>query len=110
MARVPDVLPDTNAFIYFFEGRSRIAEYVLLSDTIFYAIIFEIERLSAVHLTEDDVATIKAFLVRCRRIELTPEVVARTIELRRAERMKTPDAIIAASALSMGVALVTADK
>ncbi len=43
-------------------------------------------------------------------VELNPDVVERTIELRRSERLKTPDAIIVATALHLGVPLVTADK
>jgi predicted nucleic acid-binding protein len=53
------ILLDTNAFIYFFEGRSRIAEHILLAETIHYSVITEIELLSASHLTEEDVATIR---------------------------------------------------
>lgn len=69
------LLLDTNAFIYFFEGRSRIAERVLLADAICYSAVTEIELLSAPRLLQ----------------------------------IKTPDAIIAASAEVLGLPLVTAD-
>lgn len=39
--------------------------------------------------------------------ELTPAVVAQTIQLRRKYRIKTPDAIIAATALVNGFQLIT---
>lgn len=105
-----DVLLDTNAFIYFFEGRPAVAERVLLAETLYYSVITEIELLSARHLTEEERTTIRAFLARCQRIDLTPDVVERTIELRRSEHLKTPDAIIVATALHIGVPLMTADK
>lgn len=105
-----DLLLDTNAFIYFFEGRSRIAEHVLLAEKLYYSVITEIELLSAAHLTEDERTTIRAFLARCQRVELTPGIVERTIALRRSGGIKTPDAIVAATALELDVPLITADK
>lgn len=105
-----DVLLDTNAFIYFFEGRSRIAEYVFLAENIYYSVITQIELLSSSHLGDEDITTIKAFLARCKLVELTTDIVERTIQIRRTGRMATPDAIIAATALSLDVVLITADK
>jgi len=105
-----DLLLDTNALIYFFEGRLAVAERILLAETLYYSVITEIELLSAAHLTDDDRATIRAFLARCQRIELTSEIVERAIDLRRSERLKTPDAIVVATALQLDVPLMTADK
>ncbi|MCB8985056.1 MAG: PIN domain-containing protein [Ardenticatenaceae bacterium] len=51
----------------------------------------------------------KRFLALCERIDLTSEVVALTIRIRREYKLKIPDAIVAASALVAGVPLVTAD-
>lgn len=105
-----DVLLDTNAFIYYFEGRSQIAELVLLANNLYYSVITEIELLSATHLDEAGVATIKAFLAQCNRVELTADIVEKTIELRRSERIKTPDAIVVATAMVLNVPLVSADR
>lgn len=104
------VLLDTNAIIYFLEGRARVAEHVLMAETIFFSVITEIELLSAPHLDDKDTATIREFLNRCRRVDLTTEIVNQAITIRRRERMRTPDAIIAASALTLNVPLVSADK
>lgn len=104
------ILLDTNAVIYFLEGRSRIAEHVLLAESIYFSVITEIELLSAAHLTPDESATIREFLGRCRRVELTPDVVDQTIAIRRNERIRTPDAIVAASAIVLDVPLMTADR
>jgi len=105
-----DLLLDTNALIYFFEGRPAVAERILLAETLYYSVITEIELLSAAHLANDDRATIRAFLARCQRVELTSEIVERAIDLRRSERLKTPDAIVVATALQLDVPLMTADK
>lgn len=53
---------------------------------------------------------IREFLSRCRRVELTPEIIERTIRIRRSRNIKTPDAVIAATALVLGVTLVSADR
>jgi predicted nucleic acid-binding protein len=103
------LLLDTNAIIYFLEGRSRIAEYILLAETLYYSVITEIELLSAPHLTNDDATVIREFLARCQRVDLTPDIIEQTIHIRRAVRCKTPDAIVAASALILDIPLFTAD-
>jgi predicted nucleic acid-binding protein len=81
-----------------------------MGETIYYSVITEIELLSARHLTPEDTVAIQEFLARCQRVELTPEVIERTIDLRKTEQIKTPDAIVAASALVLGATLITADK
>lgn len=104
-----NVFLDTNAFIYFFEGRSKITDLVIRVPTIYYSVISEIELLSALQLTEAESKQITEFLTLCIRIELTTEVTTRSIRLRRAYRLKVPDAIIAASALDINAPLVSAD-
>jgi len=103
------VLLDTNAFIYFFEGGSKITHLVVNTPEIYFSAISEIELLSATHLTQPEIDSIKAFLVLCHRVELTSEIIDQTIALRRQYRFKTPDAIIAASALNLKIPLVSAD-
>ncbi len=57
-----DFLLDTNAFIYFFEGRPRITDLVSQAEIIFYSPISEIELLSAAHLSQSEIGQIKQFL------------------------------------------------
>ncbi|WP_374688658.1 type II toxin-antitoxin system VapC family toxin [Promineifilum sp.] len=102
-------LLDTNALIYFFEGREKITQLVARTPELFYASITEIELLSSPRLTAEIAAQIRAFLALCRRIELSDEVIERAIEIRRDHRLKVPDAVIAASALAMDLPLVSAD-
>jgi predicted nucleic acid-binding protein len=103
------ILLDTNAFIYFFEGQSKITNLVVNTPEIYFSAISEIELLSASHLTQSEMDSIKAFLSLCQRVELTSEVIDQTIRIRRQYRFKIPDAVIAASALHLQIPLVSAD-
>ena len=103
------ILLDTNAFIYFFEGRSKITNLVVKTPVIYFSVISEIELLSAPHLTEDEIVQIKTFLSLCQRVDLTSEIIDQTVSVRRKYRFKIPDAIIAASVLSLNIPLVSAD-
>lgn len=104
-----EILLDTNAFIYFFEGRSKITNLVVNTPDIYYSAISEIELLSATHLTQNEIDQINAFLSLCHRIDLTSKIINQTIALRRSYKLKVPDAIIAASALELKIPLVSAD-
>jgi len=103
------ILLDTNAFIYFFEGRRTITEIVVSTPEIYFSAISEIELLSATHLTTEETEQIKAFLRLCQRVELTTEVIEQTISIRQQYHFKIPDAIIAASALCLQIPLISAD-
>lgn len=103
------ILLDTNAFIYFFEGRSKVTELLIQTPIIYFSPISEIELLSASQLTTQQFSQIKNFLSLCNPVELTSDVVTTAITIRRQYRFKTPDAIIAASALHLNVPLVSAD-
>jgi predicted nucleic acid-binding protein len=103
------ILLDTNAFIYFFEGGSKITNLVVNTPEIYFSAISEIELLSATHLTQSEIDSIKAFLSLCHRVELTSEIIDQTVTIRRQCHLKIPDAIIAASALHLGAPLVSAD-
>lgn len=103
------ILLDTNALIYFFEGREVVTQLVVSTPAIYYSVISKIELLSAPHLRNSEITNIKSFLSLCHQVELTSEIVARTIYLRRDYRLKIPDAVIAASALVLDVPLISAD-
>ncbi len=104
-----NILLDTNAFIYYFEGRSKITELVVNATRMCYSPISEIELLSATSLSLNQLEQIKAFLLLCERIDLSTTVVAEAILVRRDYRFKTPDAVIAGTALDQKITLVSAD-
>ncbi len=103
------LLLDTNAFIYFFEGRSKITDLVVQTPIIYYSVISKIELLSSPRLNENEAAQIKSFLSLCQQVDLNAKIVEQTIAIRQSYRFKIPDAIIISSALMLNIPLVSAD-
>lgn len=74
-----------------------------------YSVITEIELLSFSRLTKDEENAIKESLKLLERLTLTAEIAQKTILLRRKYNLKTPDAIIAATAWQHGATLLSND-
>jgi predicted nucleic acid-binding protein len=72
-----------------------------------FSIISEIELLSWQHLPETELKIISSFLTNFERVELTEKVKIETIKIRKSTGIKVPDAIIAASAISLRAPLLT---
>lgn len=53
---------------------------------------------------------LKSLIHDCSVIELTPEIKELAIKIKKEFKLKTPDAIVAATALHLNVTIVTADK
>lgn len=100
---------DTNILIYFLEGREEVAETLAAKD-LYTSVICEIEPLSHKKLTVDNYNTATKFLAFLNISGLTPAIKEFTIQLRRKYKIKLPDAIIAASAISLNIPFLTADK
>ena len=100
-------LLDTNAVIYFLSG--RLASELPVGQC-FVSVISEIELLSFKSIDEKAEKAIREFLGKITVIGLTQPVKERTIQLRRRFALKTPDAIIAASAVELGADLLTNDQ
>lgn len=100
-------LLDTNAVIYPLNGRLA---YPLSVGQYSVSIITEIELLSFSDLSDGEGQKIRDFLVLLDRVRLTDAVRDETIRLRRKNRLKLPDAIIAASALTHDATLLTNDQ
>ena len=94
---------------FFFEGRSAITDLVVHTPTIYFSAISEIELLSAPQLSLDETNQNKEFLALCQRVDLSSEIIEQTIAVRQQYRLKVPDAIMAASALTLNTPLVSAD-
>lgn len=100
-------LLDTNAVIYLLNGR---LVYPLPDGQYSVSIITEIELLSFPGLSAGEEQKIRDFLLLLDRVRLTDAVRDETIRLRRKNRLKLPDAIIAASALVHHAILLTNDQ
>lgn len=99
-------LLDTNTVLYLLGG--RLASPLPIGDY-FVSIITEIELFSYHSLDVKAETDIQLFLSKMVLVELTPAVKHTTIHLRRRHHLKVPDAIIAASALTLQAGLLTND-
>lgn len=97
---------DTNVALYFLGG--RLAEG-LPAGEYFASVITEMELLSYAGLDEDGEKAIREFLADLDIVDLTPEVKERAILLRRSHGLKLPDAIIAATAVTLDAELLSND-
>jgi predicted nucleic acid-binding protein len=100
-------LLDTNAVLYLLGGRLTEplppGEYLV-------SVITEMELLSYPSLDRKSEKQIRDFLSEVAVIGLTQDVEERAVQLRRQERLKLPDAIVAATALVFEAELLTSDK
>lgn len=101
-----DYLLDTNIFILLFND--NLAEPIP-NGKLGYSIITEIELLSFSRLTKDEENLIKANLKTLYQAALTSNIAQKTIFLRRKYRLKTPDAIIIATAWNFDATLLSND-
>ena len=103
-------LLDTNIIIYYFNGIiSDQAIDRILKESFNISIITKIEFLSWRKLREDKILEAKAkeFISYATIYGLTDEIADKVIEIRRLSNMKTPDAIIGATAMVHGFEIVT---
>ncbi len=99
-------LLDTNIVLYHLGGKLR---EPLPNGRLIVSFVTEIELLSYPELTEADELVIREFLGKIQIVGLTQEIKDRTISLRKGSRLKTPDALIAATALIYDTCILTND-
>ena len=106
-------LMDNNAISSFFsetlseKAMDFVAEIINRTPTI--SVITEIEALSWVNSDKNKEQIVREFVSDATVLPLSPEVITRCIKLRRSRKIKTPDAIIAATALIHNLVLITND-
>ncbi len=102
-------LLDTNIIIYILNGDKIIADY--LSQKILYtSIICEIELFSSKSLMPKEEKQIKNFLQEFKIILIDSSIKDLAILFRKQYSLKIPDSIMAATAVSLEMPLVTSDK
>lgn len=105
-----NLLIDSNILIYWLNGNQSAAE-ILAENNIHYSILTEIEvkgHISFIPGTQK--ISLQRVLNRFKKIQLTEEIKDRAIEYKIQYNLKTPDAIIAATARLLKIPLITADK
>ncbi|MGZ3952735.1 MAG: type II toxin-antitoxin system VapC family toxin [Flavisolibacter sp.] len=102
-------LLDTNIILYILSGNKTLANY-LHRKNLYVSVISEIELLGFKGLTSVEEKNIKAFLSEFRVIYIDDTIKNETVSLRKQYGIKIPDCIIAATAISLNIPLITADK
>jgi predicted nucleic acid-binding protein len=101
-------LADTNCFIYLLDENPLLLPFA--ESRWAYSFITEIELLSKKGLTAKDDTLIRKMLATCYRFGHNQTITELSILLRRKYSIKLPDAIIAATAQSLQVPLLSADN
>ena len=104
-----ELLLDTNVVLYFLGGEYKTVRLVSRANRLAVSFISVIELLSF-HANEEETKSIKAFLAQVEILYPDDETVQMAIEIRKASRLKVPDALIAAHARQRNLILATADK
>jgi predicted nucleic acid-binding protein len=74
------------------------------------SVITQIEALSWVNYDKTKEEVLKNFVQDAIILSLTPEIVEQCVRIRRSKKMKTPDAIIAATAIINDFILISSDS
>lgn len=104
-----DYVLDTNIVLYLLAGNYDLW-IVLEGSNPTVSVITEMELLSFRNLTKEDEVRIRDFLEKCQIESSTDRVKEQAIAIRKANRLKLPDSIVAATAVVSGYILLTADK
>ena len=102
-----DYIADTNAVVYLLAGNACMKPF--LGKKLAVSVITVMELLSFPEIDEKEETTIRSFLNNCEILNISEGIRELTIEIRRTYKTKLPDAIIAATAVSSSVPLITAD-
>ncbi len=101
-------LADTNCFIYLLDENPMLLPFA--SEGWAFSYITEIELLSKKGISPNEDALIREMLDTCYKVSHSQSLTDLSIELKRTNSIKLPDAIIAASAQLLRLPLLTADK
>lgn len=103
-----NLLADTNFLIYLLRGEEFVKKYK--DNTLGISIISEIELLGWYGITDSKRKIIESFLNELTIFPINEKIKHNCIHLKQKYRIKTPDALIAATAIWLKVPIITADK
>ncbi len=103
-----DFLADTNFFIYVQEGKDVVLPFLDYDFAISF--ISEVELLGFKGITAQEQLLLQQLINDCLYLDWNAHIKEQTIELRKQYRIKLPDAIIAATAITYDIPLITSDK
>lgn len=103
------IFADTNSLIYLYDGNETVSE-ILNGKTVFISFITEIELLSKPNLTSVQINLLQELLKDFVIIDINKTIKETAASIRRENRIKLPEAIIAATAKHLSIPIVTADS
>ncbi len=103
------LVADTNIILYLLNGDHTVKE-ILQGKDVYISFITEIELYSFKKLDPDEKAKIDEILSSLSVIDINNNIKANTIEIRRKYPIKTPDSLIAATAIQLKAPLFSGDK
>jgi predicted nucleic acid-binding protein len=113
---MPELIVDTDILIDFSRGMSATAEYLDQAATTTTLAISAITQMELIVgcLDKRALRTIEQFLMRFQVLPLTPEITQKGVELLREYKLShnllIPDGLIAATALTLGIPLLTKNQ
>jgi len=105
---IETIVIDTNIVIRLFSGDKGCHD-IIDQKLLLVSFITQIELLSWPTITSKDESTLNSFLQECFINNITEDIKRLTIEIRKNYKLKIPDAIIAATALSKNLSLFSTD-
>jgi predicted nucleic acid-binding protein len=107
-------LIDNNVISNYFSGQYSVTAMNFLSEIIDAIpnifVITEIEALAWISPDKNKEGIVKDFIADANVLPISPAVVTKCVAIRRSRKIKTPDAVIAATALVHGLTLLTHDS
>jgi predicted nucleic acid-binding protein len=104
-----EILVDTNIILYLLRGNDTLEE-ILQGKEIYISFITELELIGFKDITSVEEKKISALLKDCLIISLNNNIKEKYVEIKKKSHLKLADAIIAATAISTQIPLITSDK
>lgn len=104
-----EILVDTNIILYLLRGNDTLQD-LLQGKIIYLSFITELELIGFKQITAAEENQIQSLLDECVVLPLNNDIKKKYIEIRRSYQLKLADALIAATALSTDIPLITSDK
>lgn len=100
---------DTNIVLYLLSGDDTIAGF-LNDKTVFLSFITELELLGYKEISTEELLKVESLLADSTIIDINSEIKKIVIEIRKSNKIKLPDAIIAATSHYLNIPFMTSDK
>ncbi|MCB9201990.1 MAG: type II toxin-antitoxin system VapC family toxin [Flavobacteriales bacterium] len=103
------IVLDTNIILYLLNGDEYLADF-LNQKELYISIISEIELLGYNQITKQEKLKIKEFISYCTILNISEKIKNECITLKEQTNIKTPDALVASTAIFLNLPLISADK